>query len=51
MAVVPILGRYEYFVWDTDVYEWVQVSRREFNKLQRSGRDVIFFKKASKDGE
>jgi len=48
MVVLPVFGGFEYYVWDTKIYDWVQVSRREFNKLQRSGRDVIFFKKSKR---
>jgi len=42
---VPIFGRFDFYVWDTKLHDWVKVSRREYEILNAKGRDVMYLKK------
>ena len=43
--VVPIFGRFDYYVWDTKVHDWVCVSFKEYKRLKKHGRDVMYLRK------
>ena len=46
--VVPVFGRFEFYVWDTKLHDWVKVSREEYKSLEKKGRDVMYLKKGDK---
>jgi len=44
MAVVPIFGSFNYYVWDTALHKWLRITRKEYNTLKKAGRDVMYLR-------